>query len=249
MILIKRLYWKYLSRKEAIDKKNWQRVNNPERLNRPVFLSGCYRSGTTIVSKTLARSPEVDFYSDGNHKAFNKYYLRDFYTIHKLIEHSYSQILLFQTNNEFYHLCYLLDQYPGAKAIIVFRHYADIVNSTLRNEWKWVKGQVVFNLKLFRLLFQDGRYEQLFDYLDDNGPSQLRLDPGTWTKFTNPSPVLDGLSGESVCYAVHWLLSARLAIDNNMVNDERVILVSYEKMVNTPSLFEKDMRVLGITLL
>lgn len=181
----------------------------------------------------------MDFYSDGNHKAFNKYYLRDFYTIHKLIEHSYSRVLLFQTNNEFYHLRHLLDQYPGAKAIIVFRHYADVVNSTLRNEWKWVKGQVVFNLRLFKLLFENGGHQSFFDYLDDNRESQLTLDPGNWTRLTNPSSMLDGLFGESVYYAVHWLLSAKFALDNNLVNDERVILVSYEKMVTTPEVYLK----------
>jgi hypothetical protein len=237
MMRIKRLYWRYERHKEAVAKKKWQHANNPEGVSRPVFLAGCARSGTTMTAKALDKSLEVDFYSDGNPRAFNKWYLRDFYTIHKLIEGSYSRVLLFHTNNELFRLHHLLEQYPGAKAIVVFRHYADVVNSTLRNEWRYVKGQVVFNLKLFKRLFEDGRYEPLFDYLDDMSGTPLKLDPGNWTRSTNPAPMLDSPLGEAVCYAVHWLLCARFVMDHNLVNDERVILVNYGKTVNAPEVY------------
>src|SRR5688500_17650022 len=55
----------------------WRRWHNPRAVSMSVFLIGCGRSGTNMVTRRLARSWQVDFYNEDHPAAFENYLLRD----------------------------------------------------------------------------------------------------------------------------------------------------------------------------
>lgn len=234
MLWLKKLYWKFVTYRRQRVKESWQRAHNPSQHSIPVFLGGCYRSGTTITARSLAKSREIDFYSDGDSSAFNQWYLRDFYTVYSLIQESYARVVLFQPNNEFLRLHHLLEQYPAARAIIVFRHFQDVVNSTLRNEWRFVKGQIIYNLALLKHLFTQSVYQEALEPITETLETHPTLQPGEWAHSMNLKTVFQDRQTEALYYAVYWLICARFVEEQGLYANDRVMLVNYENFVAAP---------------
>jgi hypothetical protein len=114
----------------------------PDGRSSPVFLVGCGRSGTNMVSRNLAKSPEIELFNEDNPAAFTKYRLHDERTIQRLIDRSNTPVVLFKPILDTHMSARWLELFPNTKILFLFRHFYDVVNSSLR--WfgpeRWTKS-------------------------------------------------------------------------------------------------------------
>lgn len=192
----------------------WQRLDNPSGQSRPVFLVGCGRSGTNMVTKQLSTTWQIDLYNEDNPAAFKNWRFRELATIEELINRGYSRITLFKPILETHLARMLLDRFPEASVIFSFRHVDDVVNSALRHfgEGNWpnrVKAWI---------------NEDFAEFASDSPPEK--------TKDAVRSRWRPGLTPESAT-ALYWIFYNRLYFDLGLHDDNRVMLVQYEASVLT----------------
>lgn len=192
-----------------------QRLHNPTQQSRPVFLVGCGRSGTTMLVDQLARSWEVDRYNEDHPLAFVKWRLRDLSTIRALVQQSRAKIVVFKPILDTHLASRLLDQFPDAKLIFIFRHYHDVIHSSLRR----------FGTDNWRNRVRRWIQEDFAEFSAQPPPAQARQRIYT---YWQPE-----LSSESAI-ALYWLFYNSLYYDLELHNNPRVRLVRYESIVSSP---------------
>lgn len=100
----------------------------------PLFVTGCQRSGTTMFMDVLKNSPQVNTYGEENKEGFQGTILRSDSDIRRLIRKSDKTVVAFKPLNNSQELDRILAIYPNSKAIWIYRHYNDVINSVLK---KW----------------------------------------------------------------------------------------------------------------
>lgn len=208
--------WRHMRTAEtAVRKRFWQSWQNPSGQTRPVFLVGCGRSGTTMLIRHLGRSCFLDVFNEDHPAVFVNWRLRDLAVVETVIVDSHAVIALIKPILNTYQTCQLLAHFPTAKVIFAYRHYNDVINSSL---------------KRFGTM---NRYNHVHSWMgDDFGEFPLVPIPEPtkelirclWRRTLNPE------SGA----ALYWLFYNALFFDLHLDQNERVYLSQYKTLVSQP---------------
>lgn len=208
--------WRQMSRFKT---NSWrqlqQRLHNSNGPSRPAFLIGCGRSGTSMLVLQLGRSWQLDIYNENNTAAFEQWFLREIPIIRQLIADSHAPVVLFKPILETYRACLLLEQFPEAKIIFTFRHYDDVINSSLKK------------------FGPDDRINHVNSWISDNFSEFADLRPPVKTRDYIREcwqPDLSPASGA----ALYWLLQNRLYFDLGLAEIDSARLLCYEAVVSNP---------------
>ena len=104
-----------------------RRLSNPLKHSTPVFLLGCGRSGTNMLSRSLGKSFQVDLYNEDHPAAFEKWRIKDLATIERLSHSGFARIKLFKPILDTHMAHVFLSYFPGSKIVFIFRHYRDVI--------------------------------------------------------------------------------------------------------------------------
>jgi hypothetical protein len=111
--------------------RQWARViaagKRPE--TRLVFVVGAQRSGTRLPLEILDQSPEISIFSEGADPYFDGVLLRPLDQVEEMVCRSPAPVIALKPICETHRTNQLLDRFPGSKAIWIFRHFEDTVNS------------------------------------------------------------------------------------------------------------------------
>lgn len=180
----------------------------------PLFVFGEQRSGTNMMMRIFNRCPSVECYDENDDEAFDNYVLREVSVIDKLIKKSKFKTVAFKPICDSQNAHNLLNTFTNAKAFWIFRHYYDVVNSSLRN-------------------FHDHR-SYLHDMLYDKNKAGWRVENVTeenmdMVRYFHKKNIDDASSR-----ALIWYLRNSLYFQQNLETNKRVLLVRYEELVNFP---------------
>ncbi|MDT8304299.1 MAG: sulfotransferase [Anaerolineae bacterium] len=196
--------------KETAKQKS-QRTKEP----RAAFLVGCGRSGTNMITRQLAKSPDVVLFNEDHLDAFAKYRLREIKVIQRLVEQSTAQVVLFKPILDTHLSLHLLEHFPDARLLFAFRHYGDVVNSSIRRfgPLKWTKSVAHW----VRDDFARFAAAPLPDVTKERIKSRWRPDLGPESSI-----------------ALYWLFYNSLFFDLGLNESSRVMSVQYEQTVMEP---------------
>lgn len=200
----------------------WQRKRrNPDGVSVPIFLVGCGRSGTSMFIWQLEKSWQIELYNEDHPAAFDVYRLRGYDVVESLVEKSTAPFTLFKPILDTVQTMSLLNHFPGSKAIFAFRHFTDVINSSLKkfgtyNRINHVRGWIMEDFAEFAV-----------------------CPPPEATKAVVRELWQEDLSPEEGA-ALYWLFYNRLYYDLGLHDDPRTILIRYETLVTQPrEQFEK----------
>jgi Sulfotransferase domain len=186
-----------------------------------VFVVGCQRSGTTMLLSVLGKSAECQVYHEGkNSPAYDYCRLRSNETVKSLIQNSYKPIVVFKPVLDSQHTDRLLDLYPNAKAVWMYRDYRDVVNSAVK---KWQGDQKDIMYGIAAGIQRDPKHHQhaIGDRMSDETINLVK-------KLCNPD-----MSPEDGA-ALLWYVRNLIYFDLGLDKDPRVLLVRYEDLVTKP---------------
>lgn len=195
-------------------KSRWQRRHNPSRISQPVFIVGCQRSGTNMLLNSLGRSLEVEVYNENNPLAFHNFHLISLERTERLIQQSYAKVVIFKPICETYKTKFFLEKFTRAKAIFIYRHFNDCINSMAR-------------------AFGDKQVQLLKYWLDTDFRSFATAPPSIEVRRLIQNLYHPGLSDVSSA-AVYWLLWNQFYFDLGLNRNSRVKAVQYELLVRKP---------------
>jgi hypothetical protein len=201
---------------ESIRKEFVRRLHNPLGGSRPVFLVGCGRSGTNMITRHLARSWQIKLYNEDNSLAFKNWRMRDLRTIKKLVESNYATITLFKPILDT-HLSYnLLSYFDQSKIIFAYRYYTDVVRSALKHFGpdNWYSRVKAWVEKDFEEFFPAMIPKNLKDFIIER-----------WYPSMTPETSI----------ALYWLFYNCLYFDLELECNPRVYPVKYENVVLDPT--------------
>jgi hypothetical protein len=185
-----------------------------------VFVVGCQRSGTTMLLNVLAKSAECQVYHEGkNSPAYDDCRLRSSTTVKHLIQKSSKPTVVFKPVLDSQHTDRLLDLYPNAKAIWMYRDYRDVVNSSVK-KWQRDHKYIVCGIAGIR---RDPEHHQdaIRERMSERTVNLVK-------KLCNP-----GMSPEDGA-ALLWYVRNLIYFDLALEKDPRVLLVRYEDLVTKP---------------
>lgn len=187
---------------------------------KPVFIVGNQRSGTTMLVSKLNRHFWIDIFHERS-EAMTDWELKPFPEIEVLLKRSKAKICIFKPLEDTHRVLEMLDNFDGSKAIFIFRHYADVVNSSMRLGWGDHLKQYIENIN-------DGvpfKYSGPLNLSDEN------------VKLVRDLCHKD-ISAESSS-ALVWYLRNSIYFDYHLKENPRVLLVQYERLVKNP---EEEMK-------
>ena len=202
--------------KWAIYRQLHQRWHNAGKRSRPAFLLGCGRSGTSMLVLHLGRTWQIDLYNENNPAAFDHWRLQPLPVIQEIVGRSHAPITLFKPILDTYRASLLLECFPEAKILFAFRHYDDVVNSSLKK----------FGV--------NNRINHVNAWVNEEFAEFGDWQPPAETKAFVCALWRPGLSPESGA-ALYWLFQNRLFFDLALASDERARLVRYESVVSNPA--------------
>jgi len=183
--------------------------------SRLVFIVGAQRSGTRLPLEMLDASPDVATFSEGTDPYFDRVLLRPLDVVEACVRRSPAPVIALKPICETHRTTELLDRFPGSKAIWIFRHFEDTVNSA---SVKWTSGRAAVR-RLARREYQ---------------PTERRAGGLTEEKLRLVARLYDERMSEHEANAVLWYLRNDLffALGADQRND--VLLLRYEDLMAEP---------------
>jgi hypothetical protein len=224
---IRSVQYRLQAKQDELKKTVKRRLNNPDGNSVPIFLVGCGRSGTSMFIWQLEKSWQIKLYNEDHPAAFDLYRLRDYDVIAGLVAESQAPFTLLKPILDTVQTMQLLNHFADSKAIFAFRHYTDVINSSL-------KKFGTYN----RINHVKGWMEEDFAEFDVCPPPEASkvLIRELWQEDLSPE---EGA-------ALYWLFYNRLYYDLGLHDDPRTILIRYETLVTQPrEQFEKVIAFLG----
>ena len=192
-----------------------QKVYGRPGQSRPVFIVGSGRSGTTMLIKQLDESWQVELYNEGHPAAFDRWRLKKFAAVDQLIERSRAPITVFKPILDTPQALDYLERYPDGRVLFAVRHYADVINSSLK------------------MFGRENRLGHVQAWVEDDFSEFSHCPPPEVTKEFVRSRWTDDLSFESGG-ALFWLFINRLFFDLGLDQHDRARLVEYNALVTDP---------------
>ena len=193
----------------------WQRLHNPSGITTSVFIVGCGRSGTSMLLHHLGRSWSVDSYNENDAAAFEKFRLRSLDTVEALTEGSFADVILFKPVLTTPHSREYLTRFPAARLVFVFRHYNDVVNSSIKR------------------FGPADRLAHVNDWMANDFAEFAPIVPPEATRDIVRRLWRPDLTPESAA-ALYWLFYNGLYFDLELDLEERALLIGYERLVAEP---------------
>ncbi|MDH3603711.1 MAG: hypothetical protein OEU26_29220, partial [Candidatus Tectomicrobia bacterium] len=107
-----------------ISRQRWSRMSQAANAStRAIFVFGAQRSGSRLPIQVMERSPDILTYSEGHSRAFNGVLLKQRETLVHLLDQSPFPVVAFKPICESHRAVELLDTFPGARALWIFRHF------------------------------------------------------------------------------------------------------------------------------
>ena len=181
---------------------------------RLVFVVGSQRSGTRLPLQALDLAPEIATYSEGSEPYFRGVMLVPLDRIEMLVRRSPSPIVALKPICETHRTIELLDHFPHARAIWIFRNYRDAVNSA---SIKWKSGREALRRLIARDPSAGWRAGGMTDEKRDLVARLYRADMSLHE-----------------ANAIMWYLRNRLYFDTGASERPDVLLVRYEDLVAAP---------------
>ena len=178
-----------------------------------IFVAGMQRSGTNMLMDILEKSFDTDVFHERDSRAFDNYKMRDQSIIRSLVEQSIAPKFVIKALCELQDLNELMAAFKPAKTIWIVRDYNDVVASML-NSFSNMEKQVIRIIK-------EGSDEWLGLGMTDTVRTELE-------NFVKPG------MGNASASAIQWYLRNILFFNQQFEYDKRVLLVSYEQLVNYP---------------
>ena len=181
----------------------------------PVFTLGIQRSGTTMLMFAFHMHPEIAVYDESRKsKAFLDFRLRGMENTAKLIASSPFPVACFKPLADSHMTRLLLERFPSTRCIWALRDYRDVANSFLRKFPNATRAiRLVCSGQEGGGWFQEGISEETGQIL-----RSLQ-----WQDFSEY---------DFACLV--WWARNRLFFEQNLQVEERVMILRYEKLVNTP---------------
>lgn len=206
---------------------------SPSDHTKVIFVFGCQRSGTTMIGEIIGFSPTVTAYGEGDLPYFvqdgEPDYLRlvDWQKVKELLAKEKSQFTLLKPLYDSQVATDLLDFVAGSKAIWIYRHYLDTVDSHIKNYRNNHDG-IIYTKELFN------RKDIIWKNENLPGETVEILD-----KFNDRE--INSATG----YALFWL--ARNALFFHVKDNPDVLLVNYESIITEPAAqFSQIFNFLGV---
>ena len=176
-----------------------------------VFVTGVQRSGTNMLMQALERNAAIDVYHEGDRRAFKNYQMKPETIIRSLMAKSPFPIVAVKALLEGHKVDALLETFSPARAIWMFRHYDDVINSSLKN-WPGWRNKI----------------EEVMADREKGDWRGLGMTDATGHLVSSLyRPDLDDASVNGL----FWLYRNQLYFDQKFDNDPRVLLMSYEWLV------------------
>jgi hypothetical protein len=182
---------------------------------RAIFVVGSQRSGTRLPLQLFDQSPAVMTYSEGAEPYFDGVLLRPLPVVERLLERSPFPVVVLKPICETHRVIELLDRFPGSRAIWIFRHYRDAVNSASA---KWKSGREAIR--------------QLATGECD--PTNWRAGGLTAAKLETVRRLYRDDLSLHAANAIMWYLRNDLFFELGAASRQDVLLVSYEDLVTEP---------------
>jgi len=191
---------------------NLFRLPNTE--TRPVFIIGNGRSGTTMLINLFERDFRVDGYNENDPRIADNYLL-DFDKLAIAIELSKLPVMVAKPILNTFDVMRLLNDYDNSRVVWMVRSYKDMASSAKK-------------------LFGDRLPRYMHDLVVD-GSGDNFLSKGMPQNTLKRLRELDcsGFSNLDWIALVWWSVNVT-AVDNNLHNDPRVLLVRYDLIVPAP---------------
>lgn len=120
--------------------RHWLRAvadrRRPE--TRLVFVVGSQRSGTRVPIEAMDLAPQIATFTEGSSPYFRGVLLEPLDQVEQLVARSPAPVVALKPICETHRVIELLDRFPGSRAVWIFRHYRDAVNSS---STKWRSGR------------------------------------------------------------------------------------------------------------
>ncbi len=192
-----------------------------------LLIAGMQRSGTNLVMDLLERSMQTDTYHEYDPRAFDDYHMRERRHIHGLIERSGGEVFVIKALLESQHLSSLLDEFSPTKALWVVRDFRDAVNSLM--------------------ISFPGFIERIQAIAEDRNACGWRGEGMTDETHALIRQYVHAGINEATSAALKWYYRNILFFDQALDADERVRLVSYERLVTQPAIeIDRIFRFVGI---
>jgi hypothetical protein len=182
---------------------------------RVVFVVGSQRSGTRLPLQILDGAPEVMTYSEGTAPYFDRVLLKPLPEIERLLTRSLFPVVALKPICETHRINELLDHFPDARGIWIFRDYRDATNSASA---KWKSGKEAVR----RLAAGE---------LDAAG---WRAGGLTTEKLQLVRRLYSDSMSLHAANAVMWFLRNDLFFDLGAFKRSDLVLVRYEDLVTDP---------------
>ena len=180
----------------------------------------------------FARSRRVEILGESDRRAMNeRWRMRDDEVIAELVRQSESTVTLFKPLNDSQWADTLLDHFPRGQVIWMFRNPFDTVNSAVH---KWGSAQLDMMTWIAGVLREAGSLEDAKPALDSRPGYSMyaeRLSAEDCERLVGwTNQPLDEHAGA----AILWYLRNRIFFNLELYRNERVMLMSYEDLVQYP---------------
>jgi len=206
---------------------------SPSDQTQVIFVFGCQRSGTTMIDEVIGFSPTVTAYGEGDLPYFFQEgepdYLRliEWQKVKELLGREKSQFTLLKPLYDSQVATDLLHFVTGSKAIWIYRHYLNTVDSHIKNYRNDHDGIIYI--------------KELFD-----------RKKGIWKNENLPGDIIEILNkfngreiNSATGYALFWL--ARNSLFTHLQDNPDVLLVNYESIITDPVVqFSQIFNFLGV---
>ena len=162
----------------------------------------------------MEKSNETDVYHERDKRAFTNYQMRDYDQIKRLVDKSKARVFVIKALCELQNLAELMSIFRPAKTIWIVRNYIDVVNSALRSF--------------------GNQSEQVKRIAKDRGSSGWLAAGMSDETHTAIKEMVSDTLDDGTAAALQWYLRNILFFEQNFNDDERVLLVEYERLVSKP---------------
>ncbi len=183
---------------------------NKAHSRRTVLVSGVQRSGTTALLEILDKSFYTNVFHEGNKLIYQNFMMKDLNTVNEVIAASPQAVVIVKALHEMSDIPSMLNVFPGARVIWIFRNFDDVVRSMTR---KWPNGR-----------------NQLDEIVRDKSAGEWRSRGMTETTHQLLKDYYRQDMSDECANALFWWYRNRLLFDNNLVCDRRVIVVDYDEL-------------------
>lgn len=210
---------KFSSIAQELDQRTflfWKRLRAARSgVRRVVIVAGVQRSGTNMLMEILEASPTTDVFHERDPRLYDDYHMRGDEVVERLVAASPHPVFIMKALLEPERVSGLMDRFGPARCFWVFRHFDDVVNSNMKS---WPRGR--------------------------NRLDQVMHDPanGGWRVGGMTAETLARLRGlyrsdlnNATAQAIFYWYRNKLLFDLGLVDDPRVMVIDYDRMVQEPA--------------